>query len=184
MKKLNLSDVEETKEFRRPEAGAYICTITNAVDHPKEEYLEIEYDIAIGEFRGYYNDMRERGFDWAGKYRRYYTEKSKPFFKRFCSAVSRSNGNYVFDAGEVNHDERTLLDKSIGLLFQEEKYTGNDGNEKTRLIVNREFEIGKIDKQKVPPLKDSTTPKPRPVSSSIGSDLFVSEGTDEELPFK
>ena len=51
-----------------------------------------------------------------------YKPKALPMFKRFCSAVSKSNGNYVFDAGVVNSDEKTLVGKLIGLIFQEEEY--------------------------------------------------------------
>ena len=71
-------------------------------------------------------------------------------FKRFCSAISKSNGNFVFDGGSVNADEKTLIGKKLGIVFQEEEYYGNDGNIKTRLIVNREFPIDKLTEQKVP----------------------------------
>lgn len=178
MRKINMDDIKEAGAFRRPEAGAYICIITDVEDHPKEQYLEVEYDIADGEFYGYYADMRDRGYQWAGKYRKYYTEKSKPFFKRFCSAVSKSNGNYVFDAGDVNCEEKTLISKSIGLVFQKEEYYGNDGSIKDRLIVAREFPIDKLDSQKVPEPKTVNR-----VDSNEFKPVEVEVGIDEELPF-
>ena len=180
MKKINLNNIEEARTFNRPEAGPYICVITDVTDHPQEEYLEIEYDIAEGDLKGYYTGMRERGFDWAGKYRQYYSKGAQPFFKAFCTAVSRSNGNFVFDANEVNCEEKTLVGKKIGLNFGEEKYDGNDGNVKTALRVRRSFSIDKLDSQTVPPLVDKT--RKAPVTANI--DVFVPADVDEELPFK
>lgn len=179
MKKIDMTGIEETREFRRPSAGPYMCIITDVEDHPKEQYLEVEYDIADGEFNGYYADMRDRGFQWAGKYRKYYTEKSKPFFKRFCSAVSKSNGNYVFDAGDVNCEEKTLISKYIGIVFQEVEYDANDGSVKTRLEVFKEFPIDKIADQKTPEPKK----KPRTAPANSANSVFVAPGIDEELPF-
>lgn len=162
MKKINLKDVQEAGDSRRLPAGAYICKITAVDNHEDKEYLRIFYDIAEGDFAGYYSEMRESHPDWAtvGSYVRSYKPTALPFLKRFCSAVSRSNVNYVFDAGAVNSDETTLVGKKIGLVFQDEEYYGNDGEKKTRLIVNKEFQIDKIADQKVPSvkqLKEETT---------------------------
>ena len=178
MRKINMNDVQEAGEYRRPEAGAYICKITKAVDYANEQYLEISYDIDDGEYKGYYEDMRARGYEWAGKYRKYYKDKAIPFFKRFCTAVSRSNGNYVFDAGEINCDEQTLIGKRVGLLFQEEEYYGNDGTLKTRLNVFREFSVDKLDQQKTPAKITAEAP-----ATASSASVFVDAGTDEELPF-
>ena len=90
------------------------------------------------------------------------------------------NGNFVFDGGAVNSDERTLVGKKIGLLFQEEEYYGNDGEKKTRLIVNREFSIDKLSSQK--------TPKPKllqeeTVAGGVDGFMSIPDGMDEEMPF-
>ncbi len=180
MRKINLSGVTEAGEFSRPAPGAYICKITAVEDVDNKQYLKVSYDIDDGEFKGYYTEMRANHPDWtwAGAYVKSYKEAALSMFKRFCSAVSKSNGKYVFDAGEVNSEEQTLVGKRIGLVFQEEEYYGNDGSIKTRLIVAREFPIDKIDSQKVPDPKrlnkvDATEFKP----------IEVEVGIDEELPF-
>ena len=47
-------------EFARPTAGGYICKIMDVEDVPmdantgKGDYLRIEYDIANGDFAGYF----------------------------------------------------------------------------------------------------------------------------------
>ena len=102
-------------------------------------------------------------------------------FKRFCSAVSKSNNGYVFDCGSANSDEKTLVGKRIGLLFQEEEYYGNDGNLKTRLIIRSEFPIDKIGEQKIPNIK-----KIKEETSDKKSDddfMNIPEGAEDDIPF-
>ena len=173
--------MKESGDFKRPGAGAYICKITAVEDLPKKEYLKVTYDIAEGEFAGYYVEGRKNNPDWEwfGVYTKSYKETALGMFKRFCSAVSSSNGKYVFDGGSVNSDENTLVGKKIGLNFGEEEYYGNDGELKTRLRVVSEFPIDKINDQKVPALKkikEATTTKP-------DSDGFLKAGSDADVPF-
>lgn len=173
MRSVDTTNVQEAGEFKKPSPGAYICTLEKVEDIPDKEYLKITYDIFEGEFSGYYSEMRENHpeWTWAGSYCRSYKEKALGMFKRFCSAVSKSNGNYIFDGGTVNSDERTLAGKKIGLVFQSEEYYGNDGERKTRLIVNREFPVSEIGSQKVP------APKLLP------DEAKASESDVEAIPF-
>ena len=186
MKSIDLTNVQESTDRERLTAGAYICKITGVEDVPinpntgKGDYLRIHYDIAEGDFAGYYEGLREAHPDWTymGSYIRSYKEAALGMFKRFCSAVSKSNGNYVFD-GQKNADETTLVGKKVGLVLQEEEYIGNDGSRKKRLIVNKEFPINEIEKQKVPDAKllpaEDTTTKP--------DDGFMTVVDSDELPF-
>lgn len=185
MKRIDMTDVKEAGEFTRLEAGAYICSIIKAEDIPDKEYIKVTYDIAEGEFKGYFGEMRENHPDWlwAGAYVKSYKPKALPMFKRFCSAVSKSNGNFIFDGGQVNADEKTLTGKIVGLLFQEEEYYGNDGNLKTRLIVNREFPVDQLAKQKTPKVKE--LPDKVEANNRAAADGFANaiEDAPEELPF-
>lgn len=182
MKKIDMTNVQEAGEFKRPGAGAYICGITKVEDVSDKEYLKVTYDIIDGEFKGYYKEMRENNpeWAWAGAYVKSYKTAALPMFKRFCTAVSRSNGNFVFDGNTVNADEQTLVGKKIGLLFGEEEYYGNDGELKTRLYVVREFSIDKLGEQKVPELKKIKEDKPKD-SSANAEWMKVPEG--EALAF-
>ena len=182
MKHIDMTNVQEAGEFERVPAGAYVCVIRNVEDFPNKEYLKVTYDIAAGKYAGYYDKTRADHPDWAwtGAYVKSYKTKALPMFKRFCSAVSKSNGNFVFDGNTINADERTLIGKRIGLVFQDEEYYGNDGEKKTRLIVNREFSVDKIASQKTP------KPKLLPEEPEVGGvDGFMSipDGIDEEMPF-
>ena len=156
MKQIDLTNVQETGDFKRPAPGPYICTIQNVEDVTAKEYLKITYDITEGEFAGYYSEMRANHPDWtwAGTYVRSYKQTALGMLKRFCSAVSKSNGNYVFDANTVNSDEKTLAGKKIGIIFREEEYYGNDGEKKTRLSVYGEFPVSELANQVVPKKKE------------------------------
>ena len=184
MKSIDMTNVKEAGDFSRPAPGAYICGIVKAEDFADKDYLKITYDIIEGEFKGYYKEMRANNpeWEWAGAYVKSYKEKALPMFKRFCTAVSRSNGKFVFDGGNTNCDEKTLKGKKIGLLLGEEEYVGNDGSTKTRLYVVREFSIDKLADQKVPELKklkgeDGTK------AASGKEDWMAVEDNGEEVPF-
>lgn len=182
MKRVDMTNVQEaTGGFERPTAGAYICRITAVEDFPNKEYLKVSYDIDEGKFAGYYEKTRNDHPDWAwvGAYVKSYKTKALPMFKRFCSAVSRSNGNFVFDGNTVNADERTLIGKRIGLLFQDEEYYSNSGDKRTRLIVNREFPIDKLSEQKTPKAKTL----PDEPTSGVDAFMSIPDGMDEEMPF-
>lgn len=182
MKRIDMTNVKEAGGFERPTAGAYICRITAVEDFPNKEYLKVSYDIDEGRFAGYYEKTRNDHPDWAwvGAYVKSYKTKALPMFKRFCSAVSRSNGNFVFDGNTVNADERTLIGKRIGLLFQDEEYYSNSGDKKTRLIVNREFPIDKLNEQKTP--RAITLPE-EPNTGGVDAFMSIPDGMDEEMPF-
>lgn len=178
MKRVDLSNIKEAGESTRLPAGVYICKITAAEDVPEKEYLKISYDIAKGEFAGYYAEIRENHPDWnVGVYYRSYKPRALPMFKRMCSAVSKSNGNFVFDGGMVNADESTLVGKLIGITLQEEEYYANDGNKKTRLVVYREFPVDKIGEQRVP------APKLLKVEEAPNDFMPTTSTSEEEIPW-
>lgn len=182
MKKLDLTNVQEAKDgVTKHPAGPYSCKITAVEDFPEREYLKITFDIAEGEYAGYYSKGREDHPDWAwyGSYCKSYKPKALPMFKRFCSAVSKSNKNYTFDGGAANADEKTLVGKKIGLTFQEEEYYGNDGELKTKLIIYSEFPLDKIAEQKVPKVKKLKEETPKTVDDGF---LNLPDSGDD-IPF-
>lgn len=118
----------------RPGPGGYVIRIMRAINRTDKQYLEIEYDIAEGEFRGYYNDLnRRRGF-WSGKFRRSYKESALPFFKAFIEMVQTCNngapGLVVGDFEDI--DESKLTGCYLGIVYGYEEYIGNDGKVKQR----------------------------------------------------
>lgn len=175
----NISAVKEAGDSSFLKAGGYICKYTKVTDVPEKEYLQMEYDIAEGEFTDYYKSLEEKLNFWGGRCYRSYKEKALPMFKRMCSAVTKSNPGFIFD-GDENADETTLVGKKVGLVLGEEEYIGNDGSVKTRLYVVREVEISNIidGKFKVPPLK-----KLEVTTNNSDDFMKIPDGDSEESPF-
>lgn len=147
MKQIDLTNVEATQggDYARPQAGGYIIQIKAVLDVPEKEYLKISYDIADGEFKGYYTDMWQRtGYDLP-TFIKSYKDKALGYFKAFIDAVEGSN-RYKW-----NNDERSLVNLFVGTVLREEEYRSRDGEIKTILkpdifltvsdIRNGKFEV-------------------------------------------
>ena len=182
MKAINLADVQEAGSFNGLKAGGYVCKITNVEDVPSKEYLYVEFDIAEGEFKDYYKKLQEAKNFWGGSFYKSYKEKALPMLKRFCSAVTKSNAGYIFDAGAQNSDEKTLKGKLIGLVIFEEEYIKNNGEIGRRLKVDYECDIEKIRKGefKVKELKKLPEDQ-RPKENT--DFMNVPENSADEIPF-
>ena len=178
----NIASVQEAGESKRLPAGAYICKYTKVEDKPDKNYLYMEFDIAEGEYKGYYAELEERLDFWGGKCYRSYSEKALPMFKRMCSAVTKSNKGFIFDGNE-HCDESTLVGKKIGMIMGEEEYIGNDGSVKTRLYVVREIPVDdlKAGKFKIPEIK-KVNPPTNPPKVDDGF-MNIPKDSDEETPF-
>ena len=183
MRKIDMTNVQEAGEFNTLPAGAYVCKITAVNDIEAKEYLKVSYDIAKGEYSGYYAGIRENhpDWEWVGAYVKSYKPAALPMFKRFCSAVSKSNGNYVFDGGKVNADEKTLIGKVIGIVLREEEYYSNSGDVKTRLVVHTECPIDKLSSQKIPGIKKLKEEPEKPSSDGF---MNIPDSNGEEIPFE
>lgn len=177
----NIASVQEAGESKRLPAGGYIVKYTKVEDVPEKNYLFMEFDIAEGEYSGYYEELYDRLDFWAGRCFRSYTEKALPMFKRMCSAVTKSNKGFIFDGNE-HCDESTLVGKKVGMILGEEEYIGNDGSTKTRLYVAREISVDdvKAGKFKIPALKKLAEDTAKPNNDGF---MNIPEGTDEEMPF-
>ena len=172
MKNLNLENVQEVQEFTKVAPDGYVCKITSVEDIADKEYLKIKFDIAEGEFKGYYQELyANKGF-WAGKFIKSYKDTALSFFKSFITAVQNSNTGFVW-----NDDETKLIGKFVGLVLAEEEYQSNEGVIKTRLYVDRIRSVESIKKGdfKVPFLKIFEDSQPK--------STFIEIGANEDLPF-
>ena len=181
----NFENVQaSTGDFNKLCAGGYICRITLADDIPmgadgKGDYLKIEYDIAVGEFKDYYKEQYEKfGNFWGGTFFRSYKEKALGMFKHFIECVEKSNSGFVW-----TWDEKTLMGKVVGLVLAEEEYENSNGEIKTRLYVAQVKTVEEIKNGdfKVPELKKVKRSTPAP---SVSTPAFTVLGDDSEgLPF-
>ena len=182
MRKVNLTNVKESGDFPKLTAGGYVCRYTSVVDKADKEYLQMEFDIAEGEFKDHYKQLNEKFNFWGGKTIRSYKETALPMFKRMCTAVTKSNPGYLFD-GNTNADEETLVGKLVGLVLAEEEYMSNSGEKKTRLYVHCEKSVDDIrnGNYKIPNKKELQS-KPASYPQNMGF-MNIPDGIDEEIPF-
>ena len=184
MKPINNFDTVQasTGEFARPTAGGYICKIMDVTDVPvdvntgKGNYLKIEYDIADGDFKDYYNDQYAKwGGNWNASFIRSYKEKALGMFKHFTNCIEQSNAGYAWDWNESG-----LIGKVVGLVLGEEEYKNSMGEIKTKLVVSQIKTVEEIKNGdfKIPAPKKLTVENP---TNSVAG--FTPIDDDSDLPF-
>ena len=183
MKKIeNYENVQASSgEFARPTAGGYICKIIDVEDVPmneqgKGDYLRIQYDIADGEFKGYYKEQFDRwGGNWNASFIRSYKEKALGMLKHFTNCIEHSNAGYAWD-----WNEKGLVGKVVGLVLGEEEYIKKDGSVAVKLAVKDVKTTEQIlrGESKVPAIK-----KLAETASANSAPNFVTIDDSEELPF-
>ena len=134
----NWDEVEKVEERKTLPAGIYGLIITKVDNHQDENYMEVFFDIAKGEFMNYFKNLQSNLGE--GKTARncseriYYTDASMKFFKAFITRVEESNPGFVF---KETWDEQKIVGKHIIGVFGEEEYY-KDGEVKTA-VKFREF---------------------------------------------
>lgn len=145
-------------EFETLPAGGYKCIIKKVICEKTgagKEYLKIEFDIAEGEYKEFYqkkynNDTRapeER--KWSGTWtvftEGYNKGTTNPKFKGLITSVEASNAKFKFD-----FDEQKLINKKVGLVFREEEFEGQDGKVHTSVKPFFAVSYDKAEEAKVP----------------------------------
>lgn len=168
-------------EFARPGNGGYILEIVAVEDVPmnpntgKGDYLKIDYDIAVGDFKGYYTTQNERfGGKWFANVIKSYKEKALGMFKHFTNCVEESNPGFKW-----NWQEDKLVGCRFGATLQEEEYLNNEGEVRTKLVVK---DIKTVKQIMDGDFKVPTTKKLERTSAPVG-DFAVLNDTDDTLPF-
>lgn len=149
MKKTGWRDAK-VSTFGNIPAGAYVCEIKSVTDVPGREYLLVEYDVAEGDFAGYFGERAERWGSWPSGGKMYWSYKNSALgmFKARIQAVEKSNAGYAFD-----DDERTLTGKRVGLVLCEEEYRNNSGEISTRIKADRAVPVADVPKTTAPAIK-------------------------------
>lgn len=157
MRKLNWAEVEESSPYQRPPAGGYVARIVDVEDVPAREYLNVVYDIAEGEWAGFYSDEFGRRNPWAHRFVRSYKESAHGMFKAFLSRVEESNPGFTVSEWQRRSDERELVGLEVGIVLQYEDYTSDRGEDRDRLQVVDVYAAQDIRSGdfKVPPRRDS-----------------------------
>lgn len=179
----NYDDIKASSgEFERPGNGGYVLEIVAVTDVPynaqtgKGDYLRIDYDIAAGEFKGYYTKQNERfgGGKWFANVIKSYKEKALGMFKHFTNCVEESNPGFKW-----NWREQDLVGCRFGATLQEEEYEKNDGNIGTRMVVK---DIKTVKQIMDGDFKVPTTKKLERTVAPV-SDFSVIDNSTDDLPF-
>lgn len=170
----NFDKIQESGSFEKLPVGGYIIKILAVDDVPEKEYLKIFFDINDGEKKGFFQkafkeDTRaEKKWPNAGSFIRSYKEKALPMFKGFTNAMENSNKGYKW-----NFDEKSLVNKVVGVVIGEEEYVNQKGQVRTRTYVSAVRSVDTIKKGEftVPELKKLDATKAS--SSQTKQDDFV-----------
>ena len=184
MKKIeNYENVQASSGgFGRPSANGYCIEIIGVKDIPldantdKGDYLKIDYDIAHGDFKGYYTKQHERfGGDWFANFIRSYKETALGMFKHFTNCVEESNAGYKWD-----WNENGLVGKFVGVVLGEEEYRKSNGDIGVKLVVK---DIKTVDQILTGDFKVPAIKKLKEETSSVFSPIQFDEISDDDLPF-
>lgn len=185
----NWDSIIESTSFKRLTPNGYIVKILNVEDYPDKEYLKIYFDIVKGDDKGYFKKQydgdtrKERKWPNAGTFIRSYKDSAASMFKGFINAIEKSNKGYQW-----NFDEKTLVNKIIGLIIADEQYQNQKGQVRVRNYVAAVCSVETIEKgeYEIPALKDLTTTKTTtaPANDPIPDfgDVFNTTPTDTPTP--
>lgn len=176
----NWENVTENGVNKTLPAGIYKLKITDVVDVPEKEYLEIYSDIVDGEFKGYFETLaKNSGKDYSRAFRSY-KESALGFFKAFITAVEKTNAGYTW-----NWDEKSLKGKYFVGVFGEEEYLNQDNEIKTRVRLQefRSAEALKNGELVVPPLKKLSDEERAKATTTITNVAQMEEVAKGDLPF-
>ena len=170
-----------TGDFEQMAPGGYVAKIKTATVEKKDygHLLTIEFDIAEGEKKNFYQRKFDERQKWYGKYTQPIKNDDLRFFKGFITAIEESNSGYKWD-----WNENGLVGKLFGAIFGEEEYQNDKGEIKVSCKCKQVRSIKTIKDGKflVPELKAlnnktfnaSTMPTFNPFEPI----------TDDELPWK
>lgn len=185
----NWENIQESTSFKRLAPNGYIVKILKVEDHPEKEYLKIYFDIFKGDDKGYFKKQydgdtrKEKKWPNAGTFIRSYKDSAASMFKGFTNAVEKSNKGYQW-----NFDEKTLVNKVVGLIIADEQYQNQKGQVRVRNYVAAVRSVETIEKgeYEIPALKELTATKTTtaPANDPIPDfgDVFNTTPTDTPTP--
>lgn len=188
-------DYEQTRGYSdsmQLPRGGYVCKIIGAKPQESQygQTIKIAYDIAEGEYAGFYQQKFDSNTNEDKKWPATYLLNvptddgskedgwTKRKFRTFTDALEDSNDGYHFD-----WDEAKFKGKLVGFVMNYREWTASDGKSVLSPNAARATSIEKIRKGdfKIPDDKLSSS---RPANTVPDTGFVnVPEGTDEEVPF-
>lgn len=197
------SDYDQTQAygtFKALPAGGYICEI-KAVEETKSstgrDMLKISFDIAEGEYKGYYtelykNDKRDNR-KWSGVANQLVNDPQDPSktnrgFKTFVTSTEESNPGWQASWGDSFG--ASFRGKKIGVIMGREQYEKQDGSTSwsTKAKSFRSVEAIRSGDFEIPEDKwlEGMKAAPKTASAPSASDpwMNIPDGVEDDgLPF-
>ena len=177
-KPANFDDINADGMTRRLPMGGYVAQIKKVTDDEAKQFLEIEYDIAEGEFKGIALENYEKWGSWSYKFRVYYTNKAMWMFKRFITRVEETNQGFAFDWS----NPKCLVGKGLGIVVgMRQYYSSRDGSLKEAAEVQDYCTAKDVRDGNLPSEPKTREPKgepPAPAMTTIEEDV-----SSDDLPF-
>lgn len=174
MRNINWGNVTASADgdFQRLPAGPYVAKIVSMENNARREYVEPVFDIAEGEYAGFYSDAWGVSHPYAHHLFLSYKDTALGMLKGRLEAIQESNPGFdPFAAWDAERWDM-FTGRLLGVNLQEEEYrkgdgtiaTLNDGTRATRLNVCQVVPAAKVRDGEI---------KPRPRKT-------VNDGTPEE----
>lgn len=133
-------------------AGVYVIKIVDAIDNPEKEYVEVIYDIAEGEYKGFYDDDWGKKSPWAHHFYMSYKDSALKFLKGRLETIQDSNNGFDAFAAWDSGRPSLFTDCIVGAIIREEEYENKDTGEiKTRLALDGLYKVQDVRDGKVNP---------------------------------
>lgn len=197
----NWNEVKEATDRQKLPLGAYVCRVIKAAVQQTDfgEQLYILFDIAEGDFKGYFDNEYKNNImtnrKWKGVLRQWLPkddgsdkdEWTKSCLKSMTAAFEKSNAGYLW-----NWEESTLVGRTIGIVFRNEEWEYENKTGWTmkpfKVIDVNAVRAGKFTLPKDKPLKKSadigySSPANDYSNSSLQDQSFSTFDNDNDLPF-
>ena len=175
-KPANFEEINADGMTRRLPMGGYVAQIKKVTDDEAKQFLEIEYDIAEGVYKGIAVDTYEAWGRWSHNFRVYYTDKSMWRFKRFITRCEQTNPNFIFSWD----NPACLVNKGIGLVIgYRQYYSSKDGSLKEALDVQDFCTASDVRDDNLPRQPECRAPKDPPPAPKM-EEIDIN---DTSLPF-
>lgn len=170
-------------EIRKLPPGGYVCKIVNMFDVPEKEYVMMVYDIAQGEYAGFFaNDTRETSQQWSHAVCLSYKDNAAGMLAGRLKRIEQSNPGFnPFAAWDACRFDM-FAGRLFGAVMGEEEYESN-GVVKVNTKLQGIYEVATITSGqfKVPALKPLNKNGKKPAGSQTTLDVQYANSVD--VPF-
>ena len=165
--------------FKQLPADGYVVVIKKVEDVASREHLVVTYDIAYGDYRGFFeNDPFHADKPYTHQFKASYSQKAERIFAGFLKALEVSNPGFDPYAAIEREQWQLFEGKHLGIVLREvwktSKQTGKDQRvfsplvqyKTTDQIIDHDYEVLEVEDQ-----RDDTNHE------------FGTEPPDNDVPF-